>query len=90
MGERAYDGEDGQERARGNLRRFVEGHVVPKSPWGVGGKVKTVGGRDVWWEEKKEEGTEKRIIMPENVEVDEVISQAGNGEVWVLKGVLKV
>lgn len=53
FGTDAYEGEDGPERAQRNLRRFVEAHIVPRSPWKEGEKVRTVGGdRDVWWEEK--------------------------------------
>lgn len=43
-------------------------------------------GKEVWWEEK---AGKKRFIMPDEVEVDDVVSQAENGEIWVLKGVLK-
>lgn len=43
-------GGDGEGRAQGNLRRFVEAHVVPVSPWKEGEKVATVGGGEVWWE----------------------------------------
>jgi hypothetical protein len=87
FGERAYDGEGGQDRAKGNLKKFVEGHVLPESPWGMGEKIQTLAGKEVWWEEK---GDKKKLIMPDEVEVDEVVSQAGNGEIWVLKGVLKL
>ena len=53
FGTDAYEGQDGSERAQKNLRRFVEAHIVPRSPWKEGEKVQTVGGgRDVWWEEK--------------------------------------
>ena len=86
LGERAYDGEGGQERAKGNLKRFVEGHVVPKSPWGKGEKVRTLAEKELWWEEQGEE--KKRVVMPDEVEVEGVVSQVGNGEIWVLKGVL--
>jgi len=34
------------------LRRFVEAHVVPVSPWKEGEKVKTLAGGEVWWESK--------------------------------------
>jgi Fasciclin domain len=86
FGERAYDGQGGQERAKGNLKKFVEAHVLPKSPWAQGEKVQTLAGKEVWWEEKSEK---KRFIMPDEVEVDDVVSRAANGEVWVLKGALK-
>ncbi|KAK0391681.1 hypothetical protein NLU13_1180 [Sarocladium strictum] len=80
----AYEGDDGQDRANANLRRFVEAHLVTKNPWDKGEKVKTIGGRDVWWEEK--DG--KKVVMPDEIEVDRVANQVANGEVWILKGVL--
>jgi hypothetical protein len=53
LGTNAYEGEDGQERAQRNLRRFAEAHIVPASPWPENDKVKTLlGDREVWWEEK--------------------------------------
>lgn len=45
----AYSGGEGQERARRNLQRFVEAHLVPVSPWGEGEEVETVGGGRVRW-----------------------------------------
>lgn len=53
LGANAYGGSEGEGRAQGNLRRFVEAHVVPESPWGEGEKVKTVGGGEVWWESRE-------------------------------------
>jgi hypothetical protein len=52
LGADAYEGEPGEERAQKNLRRFVEAHVVPDSPWKQGEKVKTLAGGEVWWESK--------------------------------------
>lgn len=53
FGTDAYEGQDGSERAQRNLRRFVEAHIVPRSPWNEGEKVQTVGGGgDVWWEQR--------------------------------------
>jgi hypothetical protein len=52
LGQNAYDGQSGEDRAHRNLRRFVEAHVVPESPWAEGHKVQTLGGDTVWWEEK--------------------------------------
>lgn len=52
LGQNAYDGQSGEDRAHRNLRRFVEAHVVPESPWAKGQKVQTLGGDTVWWEEK--------------------------------------
>ncbi|KAH8194364.1 hypothetical protein TruAng_011473 [Truncatella angustata] len=84
LGTTAYEGEDGQERAQRNLRRFAEAHIVPASPWQENEKVKTLlGDRDVWWEAK--DG--KKVIQPDNLEVDSVASKVGNGEVWIIKGV---
>lgn len=61
LGSNAYEGDDGQERAQRNLRRFVEAHLVPVSPWKEGEKVKTIAGdREVWWEEK--DGT--KLVSP--------------------------
>jgi hypothetical protein len=61
FGTNAYGGEDGQDRANKNLRSFVEAHIVPQSPWEEGQKVKTLAGREVWWEEK--EGKKKVCLQ---------------------------
>jgi len=58
LGQNAYDGADGEDRAHGNLRRFVEAHIVPASPWKEGEKLQTLGGTKVWWESK---GGKKRV-----------------------------
>ncbi|KAF4980676.1 hypothetical protein FZEAL_3344 [Fusarium zealandicum] len=84
LGVDAYEGETGQDRARMNMRRFVEAHLVSTSPWAEDEKVKTLGGKEVWW--VKKDG--KRVVMPDEVEVDRVAGQVGNGELWILKGVL--
>jgi hypothetical protein len=52
LGADAYEGEKGEERAQKNMRRFVEAHVVPVSPWREGDKQKTLAGGEVWWESK--------------------------------------
>ena len=52
FGESAYEGDGGSARAQRNLRRFVESHVVPSSPWAEGEKVNTLAGNQVWWESK--------------------------------------
>jgi paired amphipathic helix protein Sin3a len=53
LGPNAYEGGEGHERAQRNLRRFVEAHLVPVSPWREGEKVKPVGDDgEIWWEEK--------------------------------------
>lgn len=84
FGEGAYEGQSGVDRAQDNLKKFVEAHVVPSSPWREGEKVKTLGGREVWWEKK--DG--KKLIQPQSLEVLSVADKVSNGEVWVLKGVL--
>ena len=52
--EEAYAGQVGVDRAQKNLRRFVEAHVVPVSPWKEGDKVKRFSGEggEIWWESK--------------------------------------
>ncbi len=52
LGDGAYHGSDGEGRANKNLRRFVEAHIVPESPWEEGKKVKTLAGNTVWLEMK--------------------------------------
>ncbi|EOO00693.1 putative fas1 domain-containing protein [Phaeoacremonium minimum UCRPA7] len=85
LGADAYEGEDGQERAQRNLRRFVEAHIVPKSPWDAGERVRALdaGGGEVWWEDK--DGV--KVVQPGNIEVVNVASTVANGQVWILKGV---
>ncbi|KAK4251783.1 hypothetical protein C7999DRAFT_10557 [Corynascus novoguineensis] len=78
LGPDAYEGGDGRERAQRNLRRFVEAHLVPVSPWREGDKVKPVdGGREIWWEEK--DG--KRLIQPGAIEMVNVAGNVANGQV---------
>lgn len=90
LGEQAYDGSGGKDRADDNMRKFVEAHlVVGTSPWEAGVKAKTAAGTEVWWETKTDkDGNEKRVIMPDEVVVDRVASRVANGEVWILNGVL--
>lgn len=45
----AYKGQEGEDRARQNLRRFVEAHLVPVSPWKEGEEVETISGGKVTW-----------------------------------------
>jgi len=52
FGSNAYDGTAGETRAHKNLRRFVESHVVPQSPWQEGSKATAMGGNEVWFESK--------------------------------------
>lgn len=62
LGENAYEGEEGEGRAQRNLRRFVEAHILPLSPWIEGEKVESLGGGEVWWEEK--EGQKLVSVLP--------------------------
>lgn len=84
FGSEAYAGDDGQNRAHENLKRFVEAHIVPISPWTAEERVKTLAGSEVWWESR--DG--KQYVQPGNVEVAEVTDRVANGEVWILRGVL--
>ena len=52
LGDKAYEGQSGEDRATRNLRRFAEAHVVPVSPWKEGEKVESMGGGTVWWESR--------------------------------------
>lgn len=45
----AYEGQDGQDRAKRNLQRFVEAHLIPASPWRVGEEVETLAGEKLKW-----------------------------------------
>ncbi|THV54427.1 hypothetical protein BGAL_0027g00390 [Botrytis galanthina] len=83
LGANAYEGEDGEERAHKNLRRFVEAHIVPVSPWKEGEKVKTLVGDEVWWENK--DGVKR--LQPGNIEVSSMAGDVHNGQVWILKNV---
>ncbi|CAO2656944.1 Nn.00g057470.m01.CDS01 [Neocucurbitaria sp. VM-36] len=80
FGANAYDGSSGEDRARKNLERFVQRHIVPESPWEEGKKVKTLAGNEVWWESK--DGQKK--IQPGGVEVTSIADKVSNGEVWIL------
>ena len=73
-----------EDKAAKNLQRFVEEHVVPKSPWEEGEKVNTLGGQKLWWESK--DG--KKVVMPHGLVVDGVLGRVGNGEIWAVKGVV--
>lgn len=52
FGASAYEGQSGIDRAQQNLQRFVEQHIVGKSPWKEGEKVETLGGDSVWFESR--------------------------------------
>ena len=49
FGAAAYQGPDGQDRAKKNLKRFVEAHLIPVSPWNEGEEAETLGGRKLKW-----------------------------------------
>ena len=60
LGAKAYEGQSGEDRAQRNLRRFVQAHVIPVSPWKEREKVDSIGGGNLWWEEK--DG--KKMVCP--------------------------
>ncbi|KAM5442981.1 hypothetical protein MferCBS31731_001855 [Microsporum ferrugineum] len=80
----AYEGESGKKRANQNLEKFVAAHLIPQGSWEAGKEVQTLGGGKIFWEEK--DG--KKYIHPGNIEVDDIVSQVSNGEVWVINGVI--
>lgn len=84
LGANAYTGAEGEGRAQKNLDRFVEAHVVRGDLGVKESRLKTVQGGEVWVEEKNG----KIVVMPDQVEVIRVAEVVGNGEVWVLGGVL--
>ncbi|XP_014558457.1 hypothetical protein COCVIDRAFT_94312 [Bipolaris victoriae FI3] len=84
LGAEAYQGASGEDRAKSNLERFVQRHIVPESPWEEGKKIKTLAGNEIWWESK--DGQKK--IQPANVEIKSIADKVANGEVWVLGGSL--
>lgn len=101
LGATAYDGPEGEDRAHRNMRRFVEAHIIPVSPWKEGDKVESIGGGKVWWENKEGkkmasntfwyEFPAKLIedqVQPGDIEVSSVASRVSNGELWIVKGVL--
>jgi hypothetical protein len=45
----AYEGQDGQDRAKRNLKRFVDAHIVTTSPWAEGEEAETLGGDTLRW-----------------------------------------
>ena len=86
LGQSAYDGSAGEDRAQRNLRRFVEAHVVPVSPWKEGEKVRSIGGGEIWWEEKEGVRTVcapaacKRVLS--RIQIDKV-----TGATWKYRGI---
>ncbi|KAF2662822.1 hypothetical protein K491DRAFT_724466 [Lophiostoma macrostomum CBS 122681] len=84
LGATAYEGGEGEDRANRNLRRFVESHIVPESPWEAGKKVNTLAGNEIWYETKGG----KTKIQPQGVEVTSIADEVANGQVWILSGSL--
>ncbi|KAL4902629.1 hypothetical protein BDW74DRAFT_158198 [Aspergillus multicolor] len=80
----AYEGDEGQDRAKHNLERFVIAHVVTQSPWKEGEEAETLGGDKLKW---RKDG-DKIYIEPSGIQVDSIAEQVSNGEVWVLDGVI--
>ncbi|KAG5959391.1 hypothetical protein E4U57_000728 [Claviceps arundinis] len=79
------DGADGPDRASRNMDTFMRAHLLGVAPWREGQKVKTLGGREIWWEGR----AGVRVVCPDGIEVERVGGRVGNGELWILKGVLK-
>ncbi|RDA85947.1 hypothetical protein CP532_0821 [Ophiocordyceps camponoti-leonardi (nom. inval.)] len=88
LGSNAYEGDQGRQRADRNLARFVDAHLVPRSPWPQNTRVRSRAGRELWWELGSDGSS--RLIMPDRVQVDRVAARASNGEIWLLKGVLSL
>ncbi|KAF4505669.1 hypothetical protein G6O67_007592 [Ophiocordyceps sinensis] len=88
LGAAAYDGNQGQQRANTNLRRFVDRHLVvveAADAWAMGQRASSLAGRELWWDE---DASGHRLVMPHHVEVERVASRVATGEVWIIKGVL--
>jgi hypothetical protein len=92
----------GTQRANKNLRKFVERQIVSlQGEWRENERIKTVGGKQVWWETKGDgkivsfvtkRYVENKVLthpqlQPGNIEIESV-EKGGNGEVWIVKGVL--
>ncbi|KAH0536753.1 hypothetical protein FGG08_006391 [Glutinoglossum americanum] len=84
LGLDAYTGPGGEDRAHRNLRRFVQAHIIPTSPWKEREKIESLVGGSVWWETKNG----KRTIQPGDIEVSVVANRVANGELWIIKGVI--
>ncbi|KAL2798086.1 hypothetical protein BJX66DRAFT_63598 [Aspergillus keveii] len=81
---KAYEGNEGQDRAKRNLERFVTAHIVVQSPWKEGEEAETLGGDKLTW---RKDG-DRIYIEPSGIQVNTIAEQVSNGEVWVLNGVL--
>ncbi|KAG6018975.1 hypothetical protein E4U41_003468, partial [Claviceps citrina] len=75
------------DRPRHNLETFVRAHLVGVAPWPEGRRVDTLAGREVWWQARADDGT--RVVYPDGIEVERVAGRVANGELWLVKGVLK-
>ena len=80
-----YAGAQGEDRAANNLRRFVEAHMVARSPWAEREKIKTLEGVEVWWERRADGAT---WIMPADVKVVQVKTEVANGQLWIIDGIV--
>jgi len=90
FGTSAYEGADGEGRAQRNREGFVRAHIVV-GELGVGmKKARTLRDTEVWVEEREgdSEGGKRTLVMPGGVEVQRVAEKVGDGEVWILDGVL--
>ena len=52
--EDAYVGQQGRERAAENLKKFVEIHAVPDSPWPENSEIETLGGAKTYWTKEQD------------------------------------
>ncbi|TQS34096.1 hypothetical protein Golomagni_05534 [Golovinomyces magnicellulatus] len=84
LGEEAYEGDIGEDRALKNLKTFVESHLIRASPWKEGEMAKSMSGREFCWHIK--DGM--KIIQPGNIRIIEVLNSVRNGELWLIDGVL--
>ncbi|KAI1821808.1 hypothetical protein F4861DRAFT_438933 [Xylaria intraflava] len=83
FGTAAYDGDEGLGRARRNLQRLVEAHIIPVNPWPEGKEARSLldGDEAIRWE-RKDGGM---VIQPGNIKVQRIASKVGNGEVWIIE-----
>ncbi|WEW58410.1 hypothetical protein PRK78_003878 [Emydomyces testavorans] len=82
----AYAGKAGEDRATDNLRKFVEAHVIPESPWPEKKEASNLVGQKLYWEKGKDGNIR---IHPGDIEVSRIVAQVSNGEVWVLNSVIE-
>ncbi|KAI5847341.1 fas1 domain-containing protein [Morchella snyderi] len=81
-----YKGLVGEDRASRNERNFVEAHLIGVSPWPKGEKIKTLQGKEIWWDMDGKD----RIIYPDGIKLaaHRDIKTVPNGEIWILDGVI--